>query len=91
MFFFLFFFSPDIDVNASDAYILQLVLAGIEETEGTAAAGAEYKLSVGWMYKYWKYVDTTAPLTPPHTVFEVAVLSREIMLLRWNTGWSDGH
>lgn len=47
VFFFVLSFSPDIDVNASDPYILQLVLAGIEETEGTAATGAEYKLSVG--------------------------------------------
>lgn len=36
---FLGFFLPDIDANASDPYILQLVLAGIEETEGTAATG----------------------------------------------------
>lgn len=65
MFFSSSFFSPDIDVNAADPYILQLVLAGIEETEGTAATRAEYKLSVGWMYKYWKHMNTTAPTTYP--------------------------
>lgn len=45
--FFLFFFLPDVNKHASDPYILQLVLAGIEETEGTAASRVEYKLSVG--------------------------------------------
>lgn len=32
-------FLPDIDANASHPYILQLVLAGIEETERKAATG----------------------------------------------------
>lgn len=42
-----YFFLPDVNKHASDPYILQLVLAGIEETEGTAATRVEYKLSVG--------------------------------------------
>lgn len=48
---------PGINVCASIDYILQLVLAGIEETEGTPATAVEYKLSVGSMHKQQEGLD----------------------------------